>query len=146
MRGTIVAMRYVALAAAFALTGCSFVGVRAPSKSIDPATMRPEQIKCNESTLLPSLDALGGAAAISVMGGGIILEGTTEKARYDNFTLYYAGPLLVTAIVYWYSASFGNNRASRCTELKETAARVQPVVRPLDKEGQVRDDEEIEIH
>jgi hypothetical protein len=135
-------MRFVALVA---LAGCSFVGVRAPSKSIDPATMRPEQIKCNDSALLPSLDALGGAAAISAMGGGLILQYTTERERYDHFTLYYAGPLLVGAIVYWYSASFGNNRISRCTELKEKAGRVVPVVRPIDKDGQQRDTEEIEI-
>ena len=139
-------MRPAVLAAA--LAGCSFVGVRAPSKSIDPATMRPEQIKCNESALLPSLDALGGAAAISAMGGGLILQYTTERDRYDHFTAYYAGPLLALAVVYWYSASFGNSRVSRCTELKETAGRVQPIVRPIEPEGkptQETDPEQIEI-
>jgi len=140
-------MRSAFLAAA--LAGCSFAGIRAPSKSIDPATMRPEQIKCNESALLPSLDAIGGAAAISVMGGGILLQYTTERERYDHFTLYYAGPLLVAAVTYWYSAAFGNARVSRCTDLKETAGRVQPVVRPIEPDGkpkQETDPEEIEIH
>lgn len=139
-------MRAVVLLAA--LAGCSFVGVRAPSKSIDPATMRPEQIKCNESAVLPSLDALGGAAAISAMGGGLILQYTTENDRYDHFTAYYAGPLLAAAIIYWYSASFGNSRVSRCTDLKETAGKVQPVVRPVEPDGKPRqetDSEQIEI-
>lgn len=141
-------MRFATFATATALAGCSFVGVRAPSKSIDPATMSPAQITCNESSLLPSLDALGGAAAISVMGGGIILEHTTERARYDHFTLYYAGPMLAAAIVYWYSASFGNARVSRCTELKETAGRIRPIVRPIESDGkpkQETDPEQIEI-
>ena len=138
-------MRFACLAA---LTGCSFAGVRAPSRSIDPATMSPDQIKCNESSLLPSLDALGGALVISAMGGGIILEQTTERERYDHFTLYYAGPLLLGAIGYWWSASFGNERVSRCTDLKETAGRVRPIVRPVEGDGkpkQETDPEQIEI-
>jgi len=144
-------MRSASLTAtlALALSGCSFVGIRAPSKSIDPSVMSPAQIKCNESSLLPSIDALGGAAAISVMGGGIILEGTTKRDRYDDFTLYYAGPLLALAIGYWWSASFGTTRATRCTDLKETAGRVRPVVRPVGDEGKPApqtDPEEIEIY
>jgi hypothetical protein len=132
-------MRFTALAA---LAGCSFAGVRAPPKSIDPATATPGSIRCNDSSLLPSLDALGGAGAISVMGGGIILQYATEKERYDHFTLYYAGPMLALAIAYWWSASFGNDRISRCSDLKEKANRVRPVVLPV---GQEADPERIEI-
>ncbi len=137
-------MRFAFLAA---LAGCSFIGVRAPSSKIDPATTAPDSIKCNDSSLLPSLDALGGAGVISVMGGGILLEQTTERERYDHFTLYYAGPLLALAVAYWWSASFGNDRISRCSELKDTAGRVRPIVRPIadpDK-PQESDPEKIEI-
>jgi hypothetical protein len=137
-------MRFVALVA---LAGCSFVGIRAPSSRIDPLTTRADAIKCNESTLLPSIDALGGAAAISVAGGGVLLEQTTDKSRYDHFTLYYAGPLLALAITYWYSAAFGNARVTRCTELKEKARLIQPAVRPIEFDGkqQETDPEPIEI-
>lgn len=137
-------MRFVALVA---LAGCSFVGVRAPSSKIDPSTTRPENIQCNDSSLLPSLDALGGAAAISVMGGGVILDAATEKERYKDFTLYYAGPLLALAVTYWYSAAFGNARISRCSDLKEKAGLVVPVVRPIGDPStpQEADPEQIEI-
>lgn len=139
-------MRFATPALA-ALAGCSFAGVRAPPRSIDPATAAPGSFKCNDSSLLPSIDALGGAGAISVMGGGIILEQTTERARYDHFTLYYAGPLLALAIGYWWSASFGNDRITRCSELKERASRVRPVVLPVGdpSKPQESDTEKIEI-
>ena len=50
--------------------------------------------------------------------------------------------------VYWYPASSGNSRVSRSTEPEETAARVQPIVRPIEPEGkpkQETDPEQIEI-
>jgi hypothetical protein len=138
------------LAALAALAGCSFAGVRAPTAKIDPTTLVPSSIQCNDSSLLPSLDALGGAAAIATAGGGVILERTTVKERYDNFTLYYAGPLLALAIVYWWSASFGNDRISKCSDLKERANATRPVVRPIEDEPGAKksmpDDKDIEIH
>jgi len=112
------------------LAGCSFVGVRAPSRSSDPSTADPSAIRCNDSGLLPGLDALGGAAAIALTGGGILYEHTTDKA--DHFTKYYAGPSLALAILYFYSASFGTDRISRCSDLKERAAQVKVIVRPVD--------------
>ncbi len=120
-------MRFTA--AVLVLTGCSFVGVRAPKPQTEPPTY---PVKCNDSGILPALDALGGAAAISVMGGGIILERTSEDHEPDHFTLYYAGPLLVLAVVYWASASYGNNRTSRCSDLKDAASQVRPVVIPIE--------------
>ncbi|MEO8705857.1 MAG: hypothetical protein ABI867_37850 [Kofleriaceae bacterium] len=121
-------MRLTALAV-LALGGCSFVGVRSPKPQTDPPTY---PVKCNDSGILPALDALGGAAAISVMGGGIILERTDEDHDPQHFTLYYAGPLLALAVVYWASASFGNTRTSRCSDMKEAASRTQEVVRPIE--------------
>jgi hypothetical protein len=139
-------MRFVAL---LALAGCSFVGVRAPSPKLDPSTMSADQIKCNDSSLLPSLDALGGAAAISIAGAGVILEHTTKRERYDDFTLYFAGPMLALAITYWWSASFGNNRISKCSDLKERAGATRPVILPIKDDGprlkKTRDDDII-IH
>ena len=82
--------------------------------------------------MLPALDALGGAAALGVMGGGILLEQTSEDGEPEHFTLYYAGPLLAVAIVYFASATFGTNRVSRCTELRESAVRVRDAVRPIE--------------
>lgn len=145
-------MRLVALVA---LAGCSFAGVRAPAAKIDPITLRVESVRCNDSSLLPSLDALAGAAAIAASGGGVILEHTTSKERYDNFTLYYAGPLLALAITYWWSASFGNDRISRCSDLKERHNSVRPIVRPIEDDNPnykkrtpntTPDDKDIEIH
>jgi len=98
---------------------------------LEPPT-DPGAIKCNDSGVLPAIDAIGGAAAISVMGGGIILEQTSEDGEPEHFTLYYAAPLLALAIVYFSSASFGNNRITRCSELKEAASRVRSMVLPIE--------------
>ena len=87
--------------------------------------MDPHDVHCNDSSLIPSLDALGGAAAIAASGAGILVEHTSE--HLDHFTLYAAGPLLVLGIVYFYSGSFGTNHVERCQELKDAAAsRVPP--------------------
>lgn len=114
-------MRILALVVVLA-TGCSYAFVRAP-KHMDPPPTDPRQVRCNDSALFPSLDALGGAAALSVAGAGVILEQTSETGRADNFTKFYAAPLLALAIVYFYSGSFGTDRISKCQELKETAER-----------------------
>jgi hypothetical protein len=114
-------MRLLALILVLA-TGCSYAFVREP-KHMDPPPTDPRQVHCNDSGLFPSLDALGGAAAISVAGGGVIIDQTSETGRAENFTKYYAAPLLALAIVYFYSGSFGTERVSKCQELKETAER-----------------------
>ena len=48
------------------------------------------------------------------------------------FTLYYAGPALAVAVIYFWSASYGTARVSRCTELKEELAKVKEAVRPIE--------------
>jgi hypothetical protein len=122
-------MRSVALVL---VAGCSFVGVRGPTRAITDSPGDPRSIKCSESDVLPALDALAGAAALGVMGGGILLEKTSEDGEPENFTLYYAGPALAVAIVYFWSASYGTTRVSRCTEIKEQLAKVKEAVRPIE--------------
>ena len=118
-------MRSAALAVL--LAGCSFVGVRGPSGKIDPDTTDRRSIKCTESDVLPALDAIGGAAALLAAGGGIILEHTSDDGEPKHFTLYYAGPLVALAIVYFSSGTFGTNRISRCSELREAKSTIIPV-------------------
>jgi len=126
---------------AVVLAGCSFVGVRAPARTREPPA-DPSSIHCTESGVLPAIDALGGAAAISVMGGGILLEGA--KGEPKHFTLYYAGPLLALAIGYFWSTSVGNTRTARCSDLKQAASNAQPVVLPIEP-GPKKSRPEIEI-
>lgn len=94
-------------------TGCSFALVRAPKKG--------PPLSCNHSSVIPAIDALGGAGALAVMGGGVILEHTSDDGKPAHFTTYYAGPLLATAILYFYSASFGTDRVGKCQELEQAA-------------------------
>lgn len=122
-------MRSVALVL---VAGCSFVGVRGPARTAGQPPGDPGSIKCTESDVLPALDALGGAVALGVMGGGILLEQTSEDGEPENFTLYYAGPALAVAIAYFWSASYGTSRVSRCTELKEQLSKVKEAVRPIE--------------
>lgn len=87
--------------------------------------MDPAEVHCNDSSLIPSLDAAGGGLAIAASGGGLIVEHTSE--RLDKFTLHFAGPLFVLSLIYFYSASFGTTRVERCMELKAAAeAHVPP--------------------
>ena len=99
--------------------GCSFVGVRGPSDRIGAL---PAKLSCTESALLPSLDALGGAAAFAVAGGGVILEQASDDGEPESFTKYYAGPLVAVGVIYFIAASFGNNRITWCTDAKERMA------------------------
>ena len=122
-------MRSVALVL---VAGCSFVGVRGPSRTASDPPGDPSSIKCTQSDVLPALDALAGAAALGVMGGGILLEQTSDDGEPEHFTLYYAGPALAVAVAYFWSASYGTARVSRCTELKEQLAKVKEAVRPIE--------------
>lgn len=140
-------MRFVAMlvASACALAGCSFALVRGPTAKA-PGT-DPAQIKCTSSSIIPALDALGGAAAIGAVGTGLILEHTSEDGKPENFTLYYAAPLLAVAIAYFWAASFGTDHVEKCREVKETAGtpsrwQTQPI-EPAPK--RVKDPNEIEI-
>jgi len=122
-------MRSVALVL---LAGCSFVGVRGPSRTASSSPTDPSSIRCTTSGVLPAIDALAGAAALGVMGGGILLEQTSDDGEPEHFTLYYAGPALAVAIIYFSAANFGTKRVSRCTEAKEQASLVQDAVRPIE--------------
>src|SRR4051812_33782010 len=102
----------VTLSALLALMpGCSYAFIRAPHASSPPA-MDPAEVHCNNSSLIPSLDAAAGGLALAASGAGIIEEHTSDKL--DHFTLHFAGPLLVAGIVLFYSASFGTSRVERC--------------------------------
>jgi hypothetical protein len=113
------------------LGGCSFVGVKAPRRPPDDG--RPydaRAVKCNDSAVLPTIDALGGAASLAAAGGGILVEELSETGKFHNFKYYYAAPLVALGILYFYSASFGTSRVTRCSELKNPGG-VEPV-RPID--------------
>lgn len=116
-------------------TGCSFIGVRAPAhppdngKPIDPRT-----IHCNDSGLLPAIDALGGAGALAVAGGGLIVEGTSDTGSLKNWKYTAAPGLVVAAIIYFYAAGWGTDRVSRCADLKDGANAVVPV-RPIEMDS-----------
>ena len=136
------------------VAGCSFVGVRGPGSRVGLLPEDPADLKCSESSLFPSLDALGGAAAIGIAGGGIVLEQTSEDGKPENFTKYYAAPIVALAIVYFVSASYGNNRITWCTDARERILKARDGVRPVDlgpptpkkKPSQVPpEDDEIEI-
>jgi hypothetical protein len=99
-------------------TGCSFVGVRGPVGYGNEPAADPSTVKCTDSDVLPTLDAIGGAAALAVGGGGFIIEQTSSSGDLHNFTKYYAGPLVVASIIYFISTSFGTNRVQRCRAVK----------------------------
>lgn len=99
-------------------TGCSFVGVRGPVGYGSEPAADPSSVKCTDSDVLPTLDAIGGAAALAVAGGGFIIEQTSSSGDLHNFTKYYVGPLVVASIVYFISTNFGSKRVERCRAVK----------------------------
>ncbi len=101
-------------------SGCSFFGVQGPLSAASEVAPDPTA-QCTESDTLPAIDALGGAAALAVAGGGFIIEQTSNTGELHNFTTYYAGPLVVAAILYFVSTSVGTNRVERCHEAKGTS-------------------------
>lgn len=115
-------------------TGCSFALVRGPSDRIGLLPDDPAKLKCSDSSLFPGLDALAGAAAIAVAGGGVVLEQTSEDGKPENFTKYYAGPLVVLGIIYFVSASFGNRRITWCSDARERIIKARDSVRPIELE------------
>jgi len=99
-------------------TGCSFVGVRGPDVVGSEPARDPSSVHCTDTDALPALDAVGGAAALAVAGGGFIIEQTSSTGDLHNFTKYYAGPLVVASIIYFIASGFGTNRVERCREVK----------------------------
>lgn len=107
-----------ALVAFVCATGCSFVGVRGPASGSSEPARDPSSVHCTDTDALPALDAVGGAAALAVAGGGFIIEQTSSTGDLHNFTKYYAGPLVVASIIYFIASGYGTNRVERCRELK----------------------------
>ena len=105
-------------AALVLLAGCSFIGVQGPGPIPDP---RPpaDQIRCTDSDFLPSIDALGGAAAIAAAAGGVIIEHTSATGAPHDFTKYYMTPLVLVGIVYFIAASRGTHRVEQCQAAKD---------------------------
>jgi hypothetical protein len=99
---------------------------------VDPSTGETYEIRCKESSMLPTVDVLGGGAAIVAAGAGILLEQTSDDGQPKHFTAYYAGPLLAVAIAYFWSAGVGNHRLEKCSELKTTARGRPTPVRSID--------------
>jgi hypothetical protein len=138
-------MRSIALLALLG-TGCSFVAVRGPSQRVEVLPSDGTPLKCTESGLFPVLDTAGGVAAVSVAAGGVLLEQTSEDGEPENFTKYYAGPLVLVAIAYFVSATYGNTRVTWCTDvnerLRKPGERVIPInpdpnkpTQEIDREG-----------
>ncbi len=100
--------------------------IRSPTTT-DPPPADARDIHCTESGLFPALDALGGAAAIAAIGGGILIEHTSDTGKAEHFTRYYALPMLVVGVVYFYAASFGTSRVERCQQLKAAATEIHAV-------------------
>lgn len=124
--------KVIAVSVAVCLLACSFVGVQMPTVEPGATPGSPRTIHCSDSGLLPALDAVGGALAMSGAAVGIFREQFKDSDKPEHFTLFYAGPLVVLAITYWYSAAFGTARVSRCSQLREEAAQVREVVRPIE--------------
>lgn len=128
-------MRFTAIlpvVGAVLLTGCSFIGVKGPSQTepYDSAghPLDPKSIRCTDSDLLPAVDALGGAAALAVAGGGVIIEHTSDDGSPQHFTAYYMTPLIAVAIAYFWAGSWGTDRVSRCVDLKEATTKITPIL------------------
>jgi len=126
-------MRWTAFLLVLAATGCSFFLVKGPAQRVD--VVGPGYDKCTESPVVPVVDVIGGLALASAAVGGVILEQADDEFEPKNFGKYYAGPLVVGAIVYFVAASRGNNRITWCSDLKERVKngegpRVQPIGEP----------------
>ena len=106
------------LVALVCATGCSFVGVRGPAHVGSEPAADPSTVHCTDTDALPALDAVGGAAALAVAGGGFIIEQTSSTGDLHNFTKYYAGPLVVASIIYFIASGYGTNRVEQCREAK----------------------------
>jgi hypothetical protein len=108
-------MKVVAL---LALAGCSFIGVKGPGALPDPSPPA-DSIHCTTSDVLPTLDALGGAAAIATSAGGVIAEETGKQGAFAHWEMYYALPLLAVSVVYFVSSSHGTHAVEQCAVAKD---------------------------
>jgi hypothetical protein len=137
-------MRSIALLALLA-TGCSFFAVHGPAQRVEVLPSDGQPLKCTESGLVPVIDTAGGVAAVSIATAGVILEQTSDDGKPENFTKYYAGPLVLAAIAYFVSATHGNTRVTWCTDanerLRSSGERVIPVNPDPKKPAQENDRE-----
>lgn len=109
----------VLVLAALAATGCSFFLVKGPAERIDVLPADRARVDCTESAVVPTVDTVAGMVAITSAGVGILLEQTSDDGEPENFTKYYAGPLVAVAIAYFISASRGNTRVTWCSDVNE---------------------------
>jgi len=123
-------MRWLALPALLA-TGCSFFLVHGPSERIDVLPTERGRVDCTESGVIPLVDTIGGIAAITSAGVGVLVEQTSDDGKPEHFTAYYAAPLAAVAIAYFISASRGNTKVTWCSDvndrMRNPAERVTPV-------------------
>lgn len=117
------AVRILVALLATSTMACSFVGVRGPAQRVSFAPKTPAELDCPEESILPSLDALGGAFAMSAAVAGVFAEQLSEDGEPDGFTKFYAGPLAALSIVYLISAGYGNTRITWCSDAKDRARR-----------------------
>ena len=135
-------MRSLALSAVFA-TGCSFVLVHGPSQRIETLPTDGSHIDCTESAAVPLADTIGGIAAITAAGAGVLVEQTSNDGKPEHFTAYYAGPLAAVAIAYFISASRGNSQVTWCRDVNERLNKPGERVIPVDpnRHEQLKDKE-----
>ena len=134
-------MRLVAVTAALLTTGCSFVLTKGPGAV--PVGTDPAKVDCTTSTVLPSIDAIGGAGTIAASAGGTLYEIVSPDPAFENFKYYYALPLLALGVVYMWSASHGTDNVTSCQALKDKED--QPTlwqVQPIDTNTPQRKDDE----
>ena len=113
-------MRWIAaLAACSLLGGCSFLLVKDPPRVV--AGTDPAKVDCSTTSVIPGIDAIGGAAAIAASAGGIVLQHTSTDGSPRHFDLYFAAPLLVLGIIYFYAASGGTDAVEACQKIKAKA-------------------------
>jgi hypothetical protein len=128
--------RPIAVACACALGGCSFIAVRGPVHSHAATPIQdPSLIRCTDSAVLPSLDAVTGSLGVgAALFGGIVDQTSAHTDLPDHYTRDFAGPLLAIGIAYLWSASFGTDRVEACVDAK-AAVIPKAVVVPIDMTG-----------
>jgi hypothetical protein len=109
-------VRIALLVACSMLGGCSFLLVKDPPRV--PAGTDPAKVDCTSSSVIPGIDALGGAAAIAAAAGGVVLEHTSSDGEPKRFDLYFAGPLVVLGVIYFYAAAGGTDAVEACQKIK----------------------------
>lgn len=103
------------------LSGCSFLGMRAPGANYEPAQGPPN---CSERRVLPALDLAGGITGLGVAGlvvmtealfsavaGGCDGSGSCSGEHGTSATIGVASLILVASSIYGFSVAQSCNRA-----------------------------------